>query len=421
MGLGEPKKRIKYSVDPNVLSWANDESKFGKRLMEQMGWEKGKGLGAKGTGIVENIKVKFKDDSKGIGYDNKGYENVWLDHQDSFDSLLAQLKVENSDQQTSTTTLIDDTLVQTSLEEKSKHSRARVHYRKFTRSKDLTNASANDLDCILGRQKRQQLKAIKLDENNDSSESVNVNEEKNLSSQPPHQATTTTELESSFKTIINPLSMNDYFASKMAQLNKKRQQHEQMTTDEPTIEFIAEECIIETKKKSKKVKQQVNEETQPEIELEQRTESIEIEEVAKKKKKSKQQDLTETEQQETGEEAVKKKKKSKKKEKSINDCVEENGNHVAEMVMVEAEEVAIVEETSNNLVINGFPGSNLHEVRGYTPYSVNSNLDAIISEKKKRSNRKRDMLLRKLADEPNLYESKKMPMVNLNLNNELLK
>lgn len=153
MGLGEPKKRIKYSVDPNVLSWANDESKFGKRLMEQMGWEKAKGLGAKGTGIVENIKVKFKDDSKGIGYDNKGYENVWLDHQDSFDSLLAQLKVENSDQQTSTTTLIDDTLVQTSLEEKSKHSRARVHYRKFTRSKDLTNASANDLDCILGRQK----------------------------------------------------------------------------------------------------------------------------------------------------------------------------------------------------------------------------------------------------------------------------
>ena len=26
--------------------WANDENKFGHKLMEKMGWEKGKGLGA---------------------------------------------------------------------------------------------------------------------------------------------------------------------------------------------------------------------------------------------------------------------------------------------------------------------------------------------------------------------------------------
>jgi hypothetical protein len=33
--------------------------------MKKMGWEEGKGLGAKENGIVENIKVKFKCDSKG--------------------------------------------------------------------------------------------------------------------------------------------------------------------------------------------------------------------------------------------------------------------------------------------------------------------------------------------------------------------
>jgi hypothetical protein len=33
--------------------------------MEKFGWEKGKGLGAKSNGITENLKINFKDDSKG--------------------------------------------------------------------------------------------------------------------------------------------------------------------------------------------------------------------------------------------------------------------------------------------------------------------------------------------------------------------
>ena len=34
--------------------------------MEKMGWEKGKGLGAKLDGMTENIKVRVKSDNKGI-------------------------------------------------------------------------------------------------------------------------------------------------------------------------------------------------------------------------------------------------------------------------------------------------------------------------------------------------------------------
>ena len=33
--------------------WANDESKFGQKLMEKMGWSKGKGLGANEDGRVQ--------------------------------------------------------------------------------------------------------------------------------------------------------------------------------------------------------------------------------------------------------------------------------------------------------------------------------------------------------------------------------
>jgi Pin2-interacting protein X1 len=34
--------------------------------MEKMGWEEGKGLGSKEDGIRDYIKIKFKDDTKGL-------------------------------------------------------------------------------------------------------------------------------------------------------------------------------------------------------------------------------------------------------------------------------------------------------------------------------------------------------------------
>lgn len=125
--------------------------------MEKMGWEKGKGLGAKEDGITENIKVKFKADNKGVGYNNNDYDNVWLDHQDEFESLLANLKTGHKDQETTTAASTSNGVQ--SLELKSKHSRARLHYKKFAKSKDLSTVSQNDLSCILGTYK---IKFIKL-------------------------------------------------------------------------------------------------------------------------------------------------------------------------------------------------------------------------------------------------------------------
>ena len=93
--MAQPRNRVKYSTDPNVLNWANDENKFGQKLMEKMGWESGKGLGANLDGMVDHIKVKVKGDNKGIGFSRQEYDNVWLDHQDDFDDVLKALNASN--------------------------------------------------------------------------------------------------------------------------------------------------------------------------------------------------------------------------------------------------------------------------------------------------------------------------------------
>ena len=43
-----------------------DDDKFGQRLLERMGWSKGKGLGANEDGNVNHITAKFKNDTRGL-------------------------------------------------------------------------------------------------------------------------------------------------------------------------------------------------------------------------------------------------------------------------------------------------------------------------------------------------------------------
>ncbi|GAA6111036.1 PIN2/TERF1-interacting telomerase inhibitor 1 [Tachysurus ichikawai] len=128
--LAEPRRKQKWSVDPRNSAWSNDESKFGQKMLERMGWSKGKGLGKSEQGATEHIKVKVKNNSLGLGT-AINHEDNWIAHQDDFNQLLADLNNCHGPSNTEEPSL--EQAQGFSLEEKSKTSKKRVHYMKFTK------------------------------------------------------------------------------------------------------------------------------------------------------------------------------------------------------------------------------------------------------------------------------------------------
>ncbi|NWX21645.1 PINX1 inhibitor, partial [Aegotheles bennettii] len=145
------RRRQKWSVDPRNSAWSKDESKFGQKMLEKMGWSKGKGLGAQEQGNTEHIKVQVKNNTLGLGA-AINYEDNWIAHQDDFNQLLAELN--DCHGQGETESSVNNQKKTFSLEEKSKSSKKRVHYMKFAKGKDLSLRSEDDLSCIFGKRQK---------------------------------------------------------------------------------------------------------------------------------------------------------------------------------------------------------------------------------------------------------------------------
>ncbi|XP_050423264.1 PIN2/TERF1-interacting telomerase inhibitor 1-like [Adelges cooleyi] len=151
--LAESRKRRKNPIHSISLSapnhWTNDDSKFGQKMLEKMGWSKGLGLGKNNQGISENIKVLHKVTPTGLGFVAHNADD-WFKAGDDYARLLAQL-TQNIDDEHVTSDCKHDVASKKSLMENSLNSRSRVHYHKFTRGKDLTKYKSEELACILGK------------------------------------------------------------------------------------------------------------------------------------------------------------------------------------------------------------------------------------------------------------------------------
>ncbi|CAF1385023.1 unnamed protein product [Rotaria sordida] len=151
VSLNEKKSKIQYVVQ-NKTEWVDDENKFGRRMLEKMGWKSGCGLGKNEDGRKEHIDLKYKSNLKGVGFINGIYDSTWIEHSRSFDSLLKQLKQSHpSSDLSSSSSCIND------FNQTVQQTKTRFTYKKQSSGKDLSSRSNNELDCIFGWNKDNQI------------------------------------------------------------------------------------------------------------------------------------------------------------------------------------------------------------------------------------------------------------------------
>lgn len=320
--LAEPRSRQKWSQDPRNTNWSRDTTKFGYQMLTKMGWSEGKGLGQKLSGSTSHIRVNKIGSSAGLG-SKKSHDDDWISHQDDFNALLSSLNQGSSDSSNKLS----------SLESKVKSSKKKILYKRFIKSKDLSNASSQDLACIFGQRSQSAPVTPQISDDESKSDSE--------CSGPPctnNNGIIDESEESSIKTIDSQLSIADYFAKKMAALKQKKDMIESTVVDSNTSSTVdnVEDGLVKKKKKKKRKHDEVednsliSESSIPESSgkvkkrKKEETDEVVLENglVKKKKKKKKSEKVVETDtnselvQQLEDSVVIKKKKKKKKKKQS---------------------------------------------------------------------------------------------------------
>ncbi|KAG4171795.1 hypothetical protein ERO13_A12G233400v2 [Gossypium hirsutum] len=116
------------------------------RLMKQMGWEEGEGLGKDKQGIKSYVRVKNKQDTIGVGLEKP---NPWAFDTAQFDSILKRLKVQAA--QINDEVLTETNVSNDSEEQVVKATRPQGRYKKRERGKLVQAYSSEDLEGILAK------------------------------------------------------------------------------------------------------------------------------------------------------------------------------------------------------------------------------------------------------------------------------
>lgn len=204
--LAEKRDKEIWSEDPQNSRWSRDKSKYGFRMLEQMGWREGKGLGLNEDGDTKHVKISKKKDNHGVG-NKRGRDADWIERQDAFDQMLADLNAAQSQAPLSKSSPTDSqdkkTLADNAAQAK------KIVYKKFLRSKDLSAQTSEDLDCVFGRKRRKK-------SNKTACEDILLPSEEESRSSCTHGVVTTT----------NNQSVQEYFSLKMAALKEAKNEEQ---------------------------------------------------------------------------------------------------------------------------------------------------------------------------------------------------
>ncbi|KAM7275193.1 hypothetical protein ACFE04_017059 [Oxalis oulophora] len=121
------------------------------KLMKQMGWEEGEGLGKDKQGIKSHVKVKNKQDTVGVGLDKP---NPWAFDTTQFDNILKKLKVQSAkpvddDAESSSDDEVETKPSEDVQEKVAKVTRPQGRYARRERGKLVKGYSSKDIEGIL--------------------------------------------------------------------------------------------------------------------------------------------------------------------------------------------------------------------------------------------------------------------------------
>ena len=251
--LAEEKRKVRIGPDPQNIGWKNDEDKFGKKLMEKMGWSEGKGLGRNLHGDNSNIKLRPNRAGKGLGATAKDDSN-WIAAHDDFADILKSLNKSKKEEKVDETAEEREArLKKMNMELTSKSIKRRIHYQKFTRAKDCKQYSEKEKEAIFGKTKEEP----KVEEKEEQAKSDGVKEEVEEEGESTRAKLFTTQA----------VSVKDYFAAKMAALKAKQQGGETpVKKEEPDeVEEETEEQRRKREKKERKRREREAQEKQEEV------------------------------------------------------------------------------------------------------------------------------------------------------------
>jgi hypothetical protein len=128
----------------------------GLAMMARMGWKEGSGLGKEGKGQVKAVSVRKRTDGLGLGAGlaQKQAEEMWKAATDVFNGVLGKLKPigDNCDNNQVLEQEQDRVEESAALAVKRLSARAGL-YSRFSKAKDVSRYSAEDLSAILGKKK----------------------------------------------------------------------------------------------------------------------------------------------------------------------------------------------------------------------------------------------------------------------------
>jgi Pin2-interacting protein X1 len=149
-------------VDTPVLFQGVAKDSLAFRLMTQMGWEEGNGLGKDKQGMKSHIRVKQRKDNSGIGTDEqKKAAANWTVNTHIFDNILKNLKVKAAEPEDKSGDDKNGSTDEDSSDDESveavpvvkKIARPQGRYKRREGGKLVSGYSATDLNAILGGKK----------------------------------------------------------------------------------------------------------------------------------------------------------------------------------------------------------------------------------------------------------------------------